>query len=140
MRGDVHQSDPKVRHRRAAAAAAEKTPPPSPPPNRDIQAPGNTPTTSDETEETTVEWDSSEVAEMCEEEANQRLSSVAELVVEDVVNCHQGATADTVEDAIEAVPVNDSCLKEPEQINDENHKEEEMVSSHLYLCSVLCKL
>lgn len=130
---DLIQSDLKIRHRRAAAAAAvEKTPPPYSPPKSEIQAPENKPTASDDTREVAAVWDSYKVPETYAEEANRGLTSdtytAAEMVVEDAADSQQGAGDDIVEDVMEEVHNDDSCLKEPEAIHDENHEEEENVS------------
>ncbi|XP_044030272.1 uncharacterized protein stbd1 [Siniperca chuatsi] len=121
---DRIQSDFKIRHRRAAA---EKKPPPYSPPKSDIQVPDNKHTTSGDTEDMAVVRDSYKVAETLAEEANQSLQSdtytVAEMVVEAAVDCHQGG----IEDVIGEVHDDDICLKEPERINDENHEEAEKV-------------
>ncbi|XP_051269335.1 uncharacterized protein stbd1 [Dicentrarchus labrax] len=120
---ELIQSDLKIRHRRAAAAAAEKKSPPYSPPKSDIQVPDIKHTASAHTEEMHTE--------MYAEEASQGLQSdtytVAEMVDEDAVDCHQGATDGIVEDVIEEGRDNDSCLEESEPINDENHEEEEKV-------------
>ncbi|KAG8010834.1 hypothetical protein GBF38_010105, partial [Nibea albiflora] len=130
------QSDLVIRHRRAAAAvavatAAENEPPSYSPPNSNIQVPENKHTTSDVTEEMAFVQDSHKVAGTHAEEANRGVLSdthtVAEMVMEDNVDCHQGVTDDVVKDVTEAAHGNDSCLKEPEPINDESHKEKEKV-------------
>ncbi|XP_035523515.1 uncharacterized protein stbd1 [Morone saxatilis] len=118
---ELIQSDLKIRHRRAAAA--EKKSPPYSPPKSDNQEPDIKHTTSAHTEEMH--------REVYAEEASQGLQSdtytVAEMVDEDAVDCHQGATDGIVEDVIEEGRDNDSCLEESELINDENHEEEEKV-------------
>ncbi|XP_040915415.1 dentin sialophosphoprotein [Toxotes jaculatrix] len=119
---DLLQTDLKIRHRRAtAAAAAEKKLPSFSPPNKH--------TTSDNTEDMTDEQDSYKAAERYTEEASHNLQSdsytVAGKEVERAGDCHLGVTDDTVKDVIEEVSGNDSCLKEPELINDQSHKEEE---------------
>ncbi|XP_027134452.1 uncharacterized protein stbd1 [Larimichthys crocea] len=120
---DLIQSDLVIRHRRAAAAvaaAAEKKPSPYSPPNSNIQVPENKNTTSDVTEEMVFVRASHKVAETYAEEANQGDTyTVAKMVMKDNVDCHQGVTDDVVEDVIEAAHGNDSCLKEPEPINEE---------------------
>lgn len=135
---DLIQSDLVIRHRRAAAAvaaAAEKKPSPYSPPNSNIQVPENKNTTSDVTEEMVFVQASHKVAETYAEEANQGDTyTVAKMVMKDNVDCHQGVTDDVVEDVIEAAHGNDSCLKEPEPIN------EEKVSSNLSLCEFISKL
>ncbi|XP_073333507.1 uncharacterized protein stbd1 [Pagrus major] len=127
---ELIQGDLKIRHRRAAAAA-EKQPPPYSPPKTDIQATETRNTTSDDTEEREVVWDSYRAAGTYAEVANQSLH-LAEMVVEDAVDCQQGATDDAVEDVIEEVIDTDSCLKEPVPITDENQEEEEKVLKEEY--------
>ncbi|KAF1377330.1 hypothetical protein PFLUV_G00199620 [Perca fluviatilis] len=120
---DVKDVDLKIRHRRAA----EKTPPPYSPPKSDIHIPDDKHTTSDDTDKVAVEWDSYKVAETYADGANwsrqSATSTEAEMVLEDAVDCHQGETDDAIKDVLEEVRDKDSCWKEPEPNNDENHEE-----------------
>ncbi|XP_054468348.1 uncharacterized protein stbd1 [Anoplopoma fimbria] len=131
VKQDVHliQSDLRIRHRRAAAA--EKTPAPYSPPESDIRVPDIEPTASDDTEEAAVAWDSQRAAETYAEEANQNLQSdtctEAEMVLEDAVDCQRCESDDGIKDVLEEF--RDSCLKEPEPINAENHGQEDEVST-----------
>lgn len=137
VKEDLIQSDLTIRHRRAA-------PPPYSPPKSDTQVPDNKHTTPDDTEEVAVVWDSYEVADTHAEEANQSLQSdtysEAEMVLQDAVDCHQGERDNAIKDVLEEVHDNDSCWKEHEPINADNHEEEEKVRSHLSLCEVICRL
>ncbi|TKS84247.1 Starch-binding domain-containing protein 1 [Collichthys lucidus] len=120
---DLIQSDLVIRHRRAAAAVAaadEKKPSPYSPPNSNIQVPENKNTTSDVTEEMVFVRASHKVAGTYAEEASRGDTyTVAKMVMKDNVDCHKGVTDDAVEDVIEAARGNDSCLKEPEPIDEE---------------------
>lgn len=132
---ELIQGDLKIRRRRAAAAAAaaaEKQPPLHSPPKTDIHAPETRHATSDDTEEREVAWDCYRAAETCAEVASQS-PHLVEMVVEDAVDCQQGATDDVAEEVIEEVIDNDSCLKEPVLTGDENREEEEKVSSQQYV-------
>ncbi|XP_076614878.1 uncharacterized protein stbd1 isoform X2 [Chaetodon auriga] len=100
VKEDVYliQSDLKIRHRQAAAAADAVEKKPPP----------YSPPKSD-----------------IQAPENKPTNSDEEMAA--VWDYKQGATDDTVEDAIEEVHDNDSCLKEPEPINDENQEEQEKV-------------
>lgn len=127
------QSDLKVRHRRSAAA--ENTSSPYPHLKSETQVPDNKHTTSDDTEEVAVVWDSYQVSEAYAEEASKSQQSgtytEAELVLEDAVDR---------QDVLEELHYNESCLNKTETIKDENNEEEKKVSSHLSQSEVICKL
>ncbi|XP_032395204.1 uncharacterized protein stbd1 [Etheostoma spectabile] len=116
---DPSRSDLIIRHRRAA----EKAPPPYSPPKSDVRTPDNKHTTSDETGEAAVEWDSYNAAETCADKANwsqqSDTSAVAEMVLEHAADGHQGETDDTIKDVLEETHDKDSCCKEPEPNNEE---------------------
>lgn len=128
---DVTETDLKIR-RRPAAVAAEKKPPPHSPLN--IPAPKSKTTTSDSTKEATVVWDAHKPAETLEEETSpgplSDTSTVAGPVLEDVVDFQLRITDDAPHNEMEVVQDNDGCLMEPELVHDENHEEEEEVSTH----------
>ncbi|KAM7369237.1 hypothetical protein PAMP_013519 [Pampus punctatissimus] len=124
---DLIQSDPKIRQRRVAAAAEKKAPLCSLP-KSDIQVPDNKHTASYDTDDMAVMRDSYKVTWMYTGEANKSLQSdtyiVAEMEVEDAVDWHQHATDDGIKDEEEIHDI-DSCMKEPQPINDESCQEEE---------------
>ncbi|KAM7393153.1 hypothetical protein PAMA_008009 [Pampus argenteus] len=128
---DLIQSDPKIRQRRvaaAAAAAAAKKPPLCSLPKSDIQVPDNKHIASYDTDDMAVMRDAYKVTRMYTEEANESLQSdtytVAETEVEDAVDWHRRATDDGMKDEEEIRDI-DSCMKEPQPINDESCQEEE---------------
>lgn len=137
---DESSSDLKVRHRRTAAAtasAAEREPLLYSPPQSDIQIPDNNTrqrqqqqaqTTSDDTEEMTVVQDTDKVAD-AGPNLQRDTHIVAEMELQDAGDSYQSARDDTIKDTTEEVRDNESCMEEPELIDDESH--EEKVSSHI---------
>lgn len=128
---DVTEPDLKIR-RRPAAVAAERKPPPHSPLN--IQTPKSETTTSDSTKKATAVWDTHKPAETLEEETSpgppSDTSTVAGAVLEDVGDLQLQITDDAPHSELEVVQDNDGCLMEPELVQDENHEEEEEVSTH----------
>ncbi|KAM6901631.1 uncharacterized protein stbd1 [Lycodopsis pacificus] len=122
---DLIPSGLRIRHRRAA----EETPAPSSPPKSDVLSPDIERVSSDGTEEAAA------AAVVCDshqaEEANGSPQSdactKAEMVSEDAVDRHRCESGDSIKDVLEEF--HDSCLKEPEPINAEDHEQGEEVST-----------
>ncbi|XP_068430510.1 uncharacterized protein stbd1 [Clinocottus analis] len=105
---DLTQSDLRIRHRRAAA---EKTPAPYSPPES-IREPG--------IERIDAEEAARHAATTHVEEANRSDASMG-----DAVDCHPCESGK----AIKGEEFADSCLKEPEPINADNHEQRDEVSA-----------
>ncbi|KAK9532902.1 hypothetical protein VZT92_010264 [Zoarces viviparus] len=120
---DLIPSDLRIRHRRAA----EETPAPSSPPESDVRSPDFERVSSDGTEEAAAVVCDSHQAGEANGSPQSAACTEAEMVSEDAVDRHRCESGDSIKDVLEEF--HDSCLKEPEPINAENHEQGEEVST-----------